>query len=204
MRDPKQPDLYVTSIVKPVPILSVRFVYPVTDPATGEKRDMIINKLVRDRKGPGGWHRMIPGLGLRIPWPAPRPDNYKEHPDDTIRIDVDTRTFVPTLLRPPMPSSVIDELRNKFSIFRTRHDPEYVARKMEEDRLAEMRKKLVKDVRTPLHDMRLREKELKRKKGKGKLPDDMLEKLGRVISERKMGLTHSADQEQPSAPQLNV
>ena len=49
-------------------------------------------------------------------------------PADTLRIERDAQTWIPTLLRAPLPSPIIDELRGKYSIFRTRHEPEYVKR----------------------------------------------------------------------------
>lgn len=58
---------------------------------------------------------------------------------DTSRVDVEASTFVASLGEPPMPSTVIDELRNKYSKFRTRHDPEYLRQKMLEDYQKEYR-----------------------------------------------------------------
>jgi large subunit ribosomal protein L24 len=48
-------------------------------------------------------------------------------------MEVETPTWVPSLRNAPFPSSVLDELRNKYSKYRTRHDPEYVAKKHVED-----------------------------------------------------------------------
>lgn len=58
---------------------------------------------------------------------------------DTSRVDIEASTFVASLKEPPMPSTVIDELRNKYSRFRTRHDPEYLREKMLEDYQKEYR-----------------------------------------------------------------
>lgn len=45
---------------------------------------------------------------------------------DTLRYEVDAQTWTPTLLRAPLPTPVIDELRGKYSVFRTRHDEAFV------------------------------------------------------------------------------
>jgi large subunit ribosomal protein L24 len=128
---------------------------------------------------------MIPGLNVVVPWPKLPEAERKDHDCDTLRIDVETRTFVPTLLRPPMPESVIDELRNKYSKFRTRHDPEFIEAKMREDREAEEQKKRIAEMRTPLKEIHRRERKLKKAKGKGKLTPEMLEHLGKTIAQKK-------------------
>lgn len=181
----------VRSIEQPVPLTSVRLVYPLTDAETGETRDVIIKKLVNtsfyhDRETKATyWKRVIPGLNISIPWPKQTPKEHKDYDCDTLRLDVEVRSFVPTLLRPPMPSTVIDELRNKYSKFRTRHDPEYIEAKMQEDREKEEKKKQEKLMRTPLQDLNRKERRKKKAKGKGKLTPQMLERIGRVIAQKK-------------------
>lgn len=181
----------VRAMPKPVPLTSVRLVYPLTDNETGETRDVIVKKLVNtaffhDRSTSSTyWKRVIPGLNITVPWPKQDPKEHQDNDCDTLRMEVETRTFVPTLLRPPMPTSVIDELRNKFSKFRTRHDPEYIAAKMQEDREAEAKKQLIEKMRTPLKDINRKERKMRRAKGKGTLTPDMLERLGRVIAQKK-------------------
>ncbi len=100
-------------------------------------------------------------------------------------MEVEQKTFVPTLLRPPMPSSVIDELRNRYSVFRTRHDSEYIAKKIREEEEKEEKKMLIKKMRTPIKEINRLEKKMKKAKGKGKLTDDMLEKIGKVMAEKR-------------------
>ena len=92
---------------------------------------------------------------------------------------------MPTLLHPPMPMSVIDELRNKYSKFRTRHDPEYIAAKMEEDRIAEEQKSLSKKMRTPLNEANRKARKERKKLGKGALTDDMLAKIGELMVKKQ-------------------
>lgn len=188
----------VRSLPKPVPLTSVRLVYPLTNPETGETRDVIIKKLVNSRiwhdryTGTTKWSRVIPGLDIVVPWPKKEPKEYKDHECDTLRLDVETKSFVPTLLRPPMPGSVIDELRNKYSIFRTRHDPEYIEKKMAEDREKDAKKKLAEEMRSPLKELNRKERKLKKAKGKGKISTDMLEKIGEVIAKNRQAALEAA------------
>jgi large subunit ribosomal protein L24 len=191
MQKMEQSDVPVRSMEAPVPLASVRLVYPLTDTETGETRDVIVKKLVNTAifhskaLGRAFWKRTIPGLNVVVPWPKLPEAEKKDYDCDTLRLDVETRTFVPTLLRPPMPESIIDELRNKYSKFRTRHDPEYIEAKMQEDREAEEQKKRIAEMRTPLKDVHRRERKLKKAKGKGKLTPEMLEHLGKTIAQNK-------------------
>lgn len=181
----------VRSVEIPVPLSSVRLVYPVMDTTTGAKRDVIVKKLVNsniwhDRHlGITRWSRIIPGLNIRVPWPKKEPTERKDHPCDTLRIEVEVKSFVPTLLRPPMPGSVIDELRNKYSKFRTRHDPEYIEAKIKEDIEKEEKKKMNREMWTPLKEINRRERKMRRAKGKGKLTRNLLTRIGEVIAKRK-------------------
>lgn len=184
-------DKTVRNMEGPVALASIRLVYPLTDTETGETRDVIVKKLVntsffhnKETKRTS-WKRMIPGLNVVVPWPKQDPVEKKEYDIDTLRIDVETRTFMPTLLRPPMPMSVIDELRNKYSKFRSRHDPEYIEAKMQEDRDAEARKKQMEQMRTPLKEINRRERKLRKAKGKGTLTPGMLERIGRMIAQKR-------------------
>jgi large subunit ribosomal protein L24 len=161
------------SVEKPVPLSSVRLIFPLTDPETGVTRDVIVKKLI------------IPGLNIKVPWPRTQPKEHEDYAADTLRVDVEVKNFVPTLLTPPMPGSVIDELRNKYSVFRTRHDPEYIAAKMKEDEEKDAAKKLSEQMRTPLKEVNRRERKLKKAKGKGKLTKEMLEKIGQVIAKKR-------------------
>src|SRR5262249_48234034 len=69
---------------------------------------------------------------LEQPLPDHRPEEKEDYsnepagPDDTLRITTEEVTFLPTLIQMPTPASVIDELRNKYSKFRIRHDEEYI------------------------------------------------------------------------------
>lgn len=182
----------VRTMEKPVPLKSVRLVFPLPDPTTGVTRDVIIKKLVNgpifhDRyTGRKRWSRRIPGLDIIVPWPKIEPKEHKEYGCDTLRIDVESQSFIPSLLKPPMPPSVIDELRNKFSIFRTRHDESYVAEKIREEEEVQAKKLLSEQMRTPLKEVNRRERKLRKANGKGKLTREMLLRIGEVIEKKRL------------------
>ncbi|WEW55429.1 hypothetical protein PRK78_000860 [Emydomyces testavorans] len=125
----------------PVSINDVRLVVPLEDPTTGTVKDVVVKHaygggpfLDRPYGSTTPRHtRYISGLDVEIPWPETEAPDYKDEPHDTLRIEVEAKTYVPSLQSFPMPESLIDELRNKYSKFRTRHDPEYIAKKQEED-----------------------------------------------------------------------
>ena len=54
---------------------------------------------------------------------------------DTPRITTELETWHPSLGMPPFPISVIDELRGKYSRFRTRHTDEYIAEQLAKDEM---------------------------------------------------------------------
>lgn len=179
------------NIELPISISGVRLVHPVRDPKTGETKDVIINQLghsniFHDRiTGRATWNRYVPGLNLKIPWPQREPTEKVDHKVDTLRINVEERTFIPTLLRPPIPENVIDELRNKYSRFRTRHEPEFMAAREAEVQEKRDRAQLMDSVRTPLQEFHRAERERKKKKGKPRLTTEMLEQIGKVIAKNR-------------------
>ncbi|KAG5520159.1 hypothetical protein PMAC_001236 [Pneumocystis sp. 'macacae'] len=71
------------------------------------------------------WRRWVVGENKFLPWPINLPKNeaeqeqrYKEYKIDTKIADVQKKTFIPTLYSPPIPLSIEDELRNKYSKYR--------------------------------------------------------------------------------------
>lgn len=170
----------VRSMEAPVSISAVRLVYPFPHPDTGIVRDVIIKHLIADSN-----IRYIPGLGTRIPWPAKEPEKHEDHDDDTLRMEVEAQTWVPTLLRPPMPSSVIDELRNKYSVFRNRHDEEYIAKKKAEDAETQRRKSMGAMMRTPIKQLNRKERAENRARGKPELSEDVLARIGEVMTAKQ-------------------
>lgn len=180
----------VRTVEKPVPFSTVRLVYAMAD-KEGHKTDVIVKKLVNRsfffnrHSGRTSWARIIPGLNIRVPWPKTPMKEHRDGPSDSMRLDVDARTFVPTLLRPPMPGSIIDELRNKYSKFRTRHDPEYIEAKIQEEEELKAKKRSIKEMDNPLKEVNRKARKERKAKGKGILTREMLERIGRVIAEKK-------------------
>ncbi|EEH18537.2 hypothetical protein PABG_07597 [Paracoccidioides brasiliensis Pb03] len=135
-------------ISMPVPFEDVRLVVPLTNSETGKVEDVVVKHMYAGEPfidHPYGVDtpkhtRYISDLDVEIPWPQPIIEDYKDEQVDTLRIDVEDRTHIPYLNERPFPLTVLDELRNKFSKFRTRHDPEWVALKEEEDRRLEEQK----------------------------------------------------------------
>ncbi|KAK3985576.1 hypothetical protein QBC44DRAFT_298865 [Cladorrhinum sp. PSN332] len=207
--------LPVEQVGSAVPLSAVRLVHPIADPKTGLYRDAIIRELKPieiDHDRPTRtttWERLVPGLNIKIPWPPKQDPVYEDHEADTLRIDVEERTFVPTLLRPPMPEAVIDELRNKYSKFRTRHMPEYVAKIAEQEAEKKARQKSVNTMLLPLQEYNRKLREVRRERGQPVLTDEMLEKIGAVIArnkERRSGGAAAVSEEklQKAVEQLSI
>ncbi|PGH04085.1 hypothetical protein AJ79_07185 [Helicocarpus griseus UAMH5409] len=131
------------TISLPYSFNDVRLVVPLSNDHTGKLEDVVVKHMYGGEPflehGYGvetpRHTRYISGLDVEIPWPNPTAPDYEDQPVDTLRLQVEERSHIPYLNDYPFPSSVIDELRNKFSKFRTRHDPEWAAMKEEEDRL---------------------------------------------------------------------
>ena len=178
----------LNAVPLPLPLEDVRLVYPLPDPVTGIPRDVIIDRLIRMNysfdKTKKEWtkgDRVILGTNTIIPWPETVPEETSDHDEDTLRITVEEQTFRPFLLSPPMPLSVIDELRNKYSKFRTRHEYEYVEAKEGEDAKVERRKELSKVMRTPLQELAEVRRKQREEKDK-ELSKEQLAKIGEVIA----------------------
>ncbi|KAJ5477186.1 hypothetical protein N7539_007330 [Penicillium diatomitis] len=120
----------------PVPMDDVRLVFAMTDGNT--TKDYIVQHAYAGRpylerptwsKMPR-YTRYVAGLNIEIPWPTEEEPQFEDGAFDTTRMEVEESTWVPSLDNPPFPSTIIDELRNKYSRFRTRHDEEYVREKV--------------------------------------------------------------------------
>ncbi|KAK4496330.1 hypothetical protein PRZ48_012310 [Zasmidium cellare] len=178
----------VVTQARGVPLEDIKLVYPLPDPKTGAHRDVIIDRLLpvnrRWDKNLKEWNdgdRVIPGTNMLIPWPEKADPDYEDHEGDTLRISVEEQTFRPFLIRPPMPLSVIDELRNKYSRFRTRHDYDYIVKKEMQEAKESDRKDLIKTMRTPLQELAdLRAKQ--RQEQPKELSPEQLAKIGEVIA----------------------
>ena len=130
----------------PIPFSNVRLVVPMSDGADPSKpqREVIVQHLhggkpFKDRPhgSPLPRHtRYVSGMNLRIPWPEAKKKEFTAHEGDTPSMWVEEAeggTFVPDLGTLPMPREVIDEVINKYSRQRTRHDAEWIRGKVEED-----------------------------------------------------------------------
>ncbi|KAF7554412.1 hypothetical protein G7046_g6819 [Stylonectria norvegica] len=182
----------------PISIGSIRLVYPLTNPETGITRDVVINQLKAvppnmsspnmnfDRWDFGKkWDRLVPGINVIIPWPEVKAPEESTKEGDTIRTQVEERTFYYNLLSPPMPEMVLDELRNKYSKFRTRHEGWYVMQKEAEAAAKKARHETAQSMMTPLMEFHAHQKELKLARGEPELSEEMLEKLGAIIAQKK-------------------
>ncbi|TEA19555.1 hypothetical protein C8034_v009389 [Colletotrichum sidae] len=191
------------NVAMDIPISSIRLVHPIVDPETGVARDVIIRKLVHDRVRTAktirlrSWDRRVPGANIIIPWPKA---DKKEEPDemaaDTPREHVLEETYIPRLLEAPMPLEVIDELRNKYSVFRTRHTDEYVAqaerREAEKRSLRNPTAAGSKSSRTAVQEFNRQQRDERRRRGKPSLTPEMLEKIGEVIAKNKAQVLNAA------------
>lgn len=198
MKSSSQPTPPVQTTEAPIPLSSVRLVTPVVDPYTGFKRDVIVNEIMLSAK-----YRYIANYTdpttrelHRIPWPPEEKPEFQDNDDDTLRIDVERETWVPTLLRAPMPSGVIDELRNKYSKFRTRHEDSYIEMQEEKDRRTREKEEELKwgggtprAMLTPVQELN-RKRRMEKLEGEGEdgLTEEVLAGIGQVMARRGMEL----------------
>jgi large subunit ribosomal protein L24 len=156
----------------PIPFDDVRLVVALDDPATGNVRDVLVEHvyggepfLERIYGSSIPKHtRYISGEDIEIPWPREENLSQRDEPRDTLRMEVETPTWIPSLINPPFESSVLDELRNKFSKYRTRHDSEWIeAKKIEDYRQEYLRSRTLLTPKGELRAKILGEKEQARK-----------------------------------------
>lgn len=182
----------------PLSIDAVRLVYPLPDPVTGVTKDTIVRQLKavpprmespnmtieRWRYG-NKWDRIVPSLNRIIPWPETVAPEFEMTANDTARDQVEERTFYYSLTAPPMPEGVIDELRNKYSKFRTRHEDWYVAEKETETEAKARKGKTVRAMQTPLEEFNEMQRAIRDAAGEPELSEDMLAKIGQVMAKSK-------------------
>lgn len=177
----------IRTLEAPLPLSALRLVHPLPHPETGELRDVVMKELKRGTTRRGKAVRYIAGVNPRIfvPFPEKEVVEHEDHDIDTLRIEVEEKTFVPSLLRPPMPRTIIDELRNKYSKFRERHDEDFVARKVKEDEEAAASKRTIELMRTPLKETLRKERMAKRALGKPQLSEEMLARIGEIMAAKR-------------------
>ncbi|KAL9030011.1 MAG: hypothetical protein Q9196_001825 [Gyalolechia fulgens] len=196
----------------PLHLSSVRLVTPLLDPTTGIKRDVIVNELTLTPTGQRFIANfMSPDTGKPhyIPWPPKENPEFKDHDDDTLRIDVEHVTWVPSLLRAPMPSGVIDELRNKYSKFRTRHEDSYIHMKEEIDENARRKKEEMewgsgtpKAMLTPVQELNRMRKMERKGLEVDKLTEEVLAGIGELMVKRGKRLPPKEKKEEVDASSL--
>lgn len=97
-----------------------------------------------------------------------------------------------------MPEGVIDELRYKYSKHRTRHEPEYLARRLERERKRAQYQSWARSgggmLMTPWQEAKARARARAQSEGKSKLKGKLLKKevlvrIGKVMNEKGIQLT---------------
>lgn len=180
---------------QPMDYTDVRLVIPVQDPETGKLRDTIVGKIAQSEvyhdkfTDEDTWTRYIAGTSIVIPWPEKKVIEKIDHDADTRILTVETKTFIPSLLTPPMPITVIDELRAKYSKFRTRHDQEFVEKiekreREENERIAQLKEM----ARTPLQLKNRADREAKKALGPPVMSESVKEMIGRVMAQNRPDL----------------
>lgn len=189
----------------PISIESVRLVYPLPHPETGVTRDVVINQLksvppnmsspnmTLDRWRYGNkWDRVVPGLNVVIPWPTVEAPEFEAKAADSLRESVEERTFYYGLLSPPMPETVVDELRNKYSRFRTRHEDWYLQQKEAEAEAKQRQRETIRSMQTPVQEFNEMKRAERAMAGEPELTEDMLEKIGEVMAKKKAAALEQA------------
>ncbi|KAL8666130.1 MAG: hypothetical protein Q9202_001637 [Teloschistes flavicans] len=183
----------VQTIAAPISLSSVRLVTPLFDPSTSITRDVIVKELFLRAGKRFIANYIVPGEQNRlhcIPWPAKeKPTDVEDHDDDTFRINVEQETWVPTLLRSPMPEGVIDELRYKYSKFRTRHEDWYLEKKKTQEETLKKREEELKwgggtpkEMLTPVQELnRIRRMEREGLE-EDKVAEEVLAGIGEVMA----------------------
>lgn len=123
----------------PIPIDDVRLVCTLED--NGHQYEVVAKHvhgsgpfLTRSNTSTPRHTRYISGENIRIPWPEEnKVDKLTDEDGDTSRKEVEYETWTPSLSLRPFKPSVMDELRNKYSKYRTRHNPAWVEAKKLED-----------------------------------------------------------------------
>jgi len=178
-----------------MPMSDVRLVVALED-SNGNFRDVVVDKVIveraskydikhndADKRG----RRYIPGLNRDLPWPPREEPKYEDHEVDCRRLDVDEVTFTPVLLEEPFPGSIIDELRNKYSAFRTRHDPEYIALKEAQAAAGTGTRQglLARAASTPMQELIAKNKRERAERQKD-LTEEQLAAIGEVMAREKL------------------
>ena len=188
----------VRPVAQPLPLAHVRLVAALTHSDDGSRRDVIVDAIALRRRtfaqmrGDDPPERTIAGVAPPVVLPyadTEKEPDYDEPEGDTFRIEVEERTFAPSLRAPPMPAGLIDELRGRYSRFRTRHDDAYVRGKEEEAQREQVRKEAsAQRMVTPLQEWRVKRRQERRARGWPGLDQDALERIGETM-QRNLKIT---------------
>lgn len=179
----------VMNVEAPIHYKDVRLVVPMPDPVTGDLKDTIVANITTSgvfhnrQTGEYEWTRYIAGTDTEISWPEKVEKEAFDMPGDTRIMDVEVVSYAPTLLEPPFPPSVMDELRNKYSKFRTRHDPEFLAKIKQEEEAENTR--LNSRLRTPMQEFNKLRREALKARGPPVMTESILEQIGRVMAQNR-------------------
>jgi len=212
MRIEQQDSRRIAPVALDLPMSDVRLVLALED-SEGNFRDVVVDKVVvkphsnydikhnnADKRG----RRYIPGLNKDIPWPPMEEPEHELNDVDTQRIDLDPDTWKPSLMTYPFPPSVLDELRNKYSKFRTRHDPEYIALKEAQAAAGPRTKVLAQMASTPMQELIERNKKERAERQKD-LTEEQLATIGEVMARaRRLEKMEAAQKKVQGGPQTQT
>jgi large subunit ribosomal protein L24 len=175
----------------PVPIADIRLVVSMRDERTNKVKEFIVRHLrggepivEREHGVSTPKHtRYIEGLDVKLLWPEAGPPDYKAEESDTLRLSVEEKTYVPSI-NPPFLKSVMDELRDPFDRERSRHEQEFIDKKLKEDALEAWKKS--RTLVTPQAEFLERRAREKREAQKAEVGDNLL-KLIRQEQSRTLG-----------------
>ncbi|KAI4105322.1 MAG: hypothetical protein L6R37_002772 [Teloschistes peruensis] len=215
MKTSERQEIPVQTIAAPIPLSSVRLVIPLYDPSTGITRDVIVKELFLKGGQRFIANYIVPGEQSRlhcIPWPEKeKPANVEDHDDDTFRIDVEQVTWVPTLLRAPMPEGVIDELRYKYSKFRTRHEDWYIEKKKSQDETLQKKEEELKwgggtpkEMLTPVQELNRMRRMEREGLERNKVAEEVLAGIGEVMAGKGKSLAPGAMEEQEAKAERDM
>ncbi|KAM0795077.1 hypothetical protein BDR22DRAFT_872599 [Usnea florida] len=167
--------------------------------AAGTITEEDMRRRLRSRSVPGS--KDVYGSWVEIPIPPksgrdkkPPRSEREEHENDTLRYEVEETTWTPTLLRAPMPGTVIDELRNKYSRLRTRHTADYEQRLKDRAARQAAYEAWVATggggiMVTPRQEAREAARQRAKEKGRPALEREVLERIGEAMASRGVSLT---------------
>lgn len=92
------------------------------------------------------------------------------------------------MAKPPIPTGVIDELRNKYSKYRDRHEPSYI--KYHEEKAARREKKAEEKrvaMMTPMEEWRWRKEKEAEGRPEPEPSEGLLEGIGRIMAQNQEG-----------------